>query len=337
MKVLITGGTGHIGTPVTKHLLAQGYDVLVIDTKAKSTVDAPYSPCDIMNFDAVLEAMTGCDAVVHLAALRSPAEAPAPDTFRINVAGTFNIYEAAASLGIKCVIQASSVNAWGCFWGNVEHEPRYLPIDEEHPFYTTDPYSFSKEMVEDVADYYWRRNRISSLSLRFPAVMSIEELESANFKAKIERTRAAIDAFAEQPELERQQRFEKLKKASAEYRVKLGLEYPNYRADNGADYLDDSLWLSYLFDRLNYWAILSTDDAARSFEKGLSANFTGSHALFISSARNYLGYDSQKLADLFFPELDVFKAELNGDTSLLNIGKAKTLIDFEPGEATWLE
>ena len=101
MKILITGGTGRVGSAVTEHLIKKNYDVLVIDNKPESTVDAPYKQCDIMNFEAVREHMTGCDAVAHLAAFPSPANAPGQDVFRVNVAGTFNIYEAAATLGIQ--------------------------------------------------------------------------------------------------------------------------------------------------------------------------------------------------------------------------------------------
>ena len=337
MKILITGGTGRVGSAVTEHLLAKGYDVLVIDNKAESTVKAPYKQCDIMDFEAVREQMTGCDAVAHLAAFPSPANAPGPDIFRVNVAGTFNVYEAAATLGIKRIVQASSVNAWGCFWGNMEHEPQYLPIDEEHPFYTTDPYSFSKEMVENIADYYWRRSGISSLSLRFPAVLPVENLEGEEFKARIERTKSILDAFAQQSEQEHLERFNKLKEANAKFRADLSMEYPKFGNEDSADYVDDELWQSYLFDRLNYWSVVSTLDAAQSFEKGLRADFSGHYPLFIASERDYLGYNNQTLARLFFPDLSKFKKDMDNDGTLLSIDKAKALIGFEPSENTWLE
>ena len=106
-----------------------------------------------MDFGALKAQMQGCEAVVHLAAFRGPGMAPGQAVFHVNVAGTFNVYEAAAQAGIKRVVQASSINAIGCGWSIDEIHPQYFPIDEDHPRITNDPYSFSKQMVEDIADY----------------------------------------------------------------------------------------------------------------------------------------------------------------------------------------
>ena len=115
------------------------------------------------------------------------------------------------------------------------------------------------------------------------------------------------------------------------------MEYPKFGNEDSVNYVDDPLWQSYLFDRLNFWSVVSTEDAAQSFEKGLQADFSGHHPLFIASERNYLGYNNQILADLFFPKLNTFKKDLDNDGTLLSIDKAKALIGFEPSENSWLE
>src|SRR5215207_4600021 len=102
MRVLITGGTGIVGTEATQLLIQQGWDVRVIGIEAGVEIGgAAYSQCDIMDYDALLRHMAGCEAVVHLAAFRHPGLAPGHELFSINAAGTFNVYEAAAAAGVR--------------------------------------------------------------------------------------------------------------------------------------------------------------------------------------------------------------------------------------------
>jgi nucleoside-diphosphate-sugar epimerase len=54
-------------------------------------------------------------------------------------------------------------------------------IDEEHPLYTTDPNSFSKQMIEEFGGYFWRRAGVSSVFLRFPAVYDLEGRPAFDF------------------------------------------------------------------------------------------------------------------------------------------------------------
>ena len=96
--------------------------------------------------------MAGIDGVVHLAAFRHPGLAPEHRLFHVNVSGTFNVFRAAADAGIKRVVCASSINALGYNFGIKfpEGQLQYFPIDEAHPTYTTDPYSFSKGAIEEI-------------------------------------------------------------------------------------------------------------------------------------------------------------------------------------------
>ncbi|MGO8126710.1 NAD-dependent epimerase/dehydratase family protein, partial [Rhizobium ruizarguesonis] len=80
--------------------------------------------------------------------------------------------------------QASSINALGCAYNITDFSPQYFPIDEAHPSYTTDPYSFSKQTVEEIGEYYWRRDGISSVALRFPWVIAQSWFESEDYRAR---------------------------------------------------------------------------------------------------------------------------------------------------------
>jgi hypothetical protein len=332
MKVLVTGGIGAVGKTLLERLLRNGWDVRVVDRKPEFEMDGiDYQVCDITNFDDLRAKMRGCEAVVHLAAIANPMFVPAPELFHINVQGTYNVYEAAASEGITRLVQASSINACGCFWGNRDIFPEYFPIDEAHPTGTTDVYSFSKEVVEDIGAYYWRRNGISSVSMRFPGVWSQKRISSDEAKAHRQQVRAIIDEFAAQPEAQRRERLAAVREATVDFRGKGHMEYP--LAQQGlarSGYPGDPLWSVYTFDRFNFWAYVDERDSAQALEKGLTANYEGHHTLFINAKNNALDYDSETLVKPFFPETTQRKETLRGAQSLVSIANAQSLIGYEP-------
>ncbi len=332
MKVLVTGGIGTVGKAVLERLLDHGHDVRVVDRKPEfEMAGIDYQVGDITNFDEVRDKMRGYEAVVHLAAIPAPMTTPPPELFHINVQGTYNVYEAAAAEGIKRIVQASSINAFGCFWGNRDIFPEYFPLDEEHPTATTDVYSFSKEVVEDIGAYYWRRNGITSISLRFPGVWTRARIAGSDVKTHKQQVRSVIDEYAAQPEAQRKERLAAVRKAAVVFRGAGNMEYP--QAQQGlarSGYSDDPLFPIYTFDRFNFWAYVDERDSAQSIEKGLTANYEGHHALFINAKDNSLDYDSTTLVKLFFPEVEQWKRPLVGTESLVSTHKAKALIGFEP-------
>lgn len=332
MRVLITGGTGLIGKATTSHLLQKGWQVRILDLKPGVETDGvEYVQGNILNFDELLEPMQGCDVVVHLAAIRTPHMAPASQVFEVNVAGTFNIYEAAARMGIKRVVQASSINAFGGYYGTVEIDVRYLPIDETHPTYTTDSYSLSKQLIEEVGEYFWRRDGISGTALRFPGVVPQGHIQSEAFAGRRKASRQTIDELVSLSDAERQKRMDTIKARNLEFRRLRPFDFhPDHEPVPNPPLLDDPLFRAYVGDRYNFWAFVDERDAAQSIEKSLTADYKGSHALFINDRANYLSYNSRTLAALFFPEVTDLKSDLPGISSLISIDKARNLIGFEP-------
>jgi hypothetical protein len=286
---------------------------------------------DITHFAAVRAAMRGCQAVVHLAAIPNPKAVPGPELFPINVTGTYNVFEAAAAEGIRRVVQISSINALGCYWGNQDITVDYLPIDEAHPTYTTDAYSFSKELAEDIGAYYWRRNQISSVALRYPGVWPQDRVDSEEGRQRRAQAIVAIDDFAAQPEAARAARLARLHQATEAFRRQGNMEYQPPQAQSPSEPpIDDPLWPIYNSERLNFWAYVDARDAAQAVEKGLVAEYEGAHALFINAQRNVLNYDSQSLGRLFYPEAALRRDALQGSQALVSIAKAQSLIGFEP-------
>ena len=86
----------------------------------------------------------------------------------------------------------------------------------------------------------------------------------------------------------------------------------------------------YNFERFNFWAYVDERDAAQAMEKGISAEYEGSHALFINAVDNSLNYDSLALARLFFPEIANDQLQLKGREALVSIASARELIGYEP-------
>lgn len=335
MRVLVTGGTGLVGKAVIARLAAHGWDVRVIGLEPEFSGPAgvAYARCDILDFAAVCEQVRGCTAVVHLAAIPNPRQAPGHDVFAVNAAGTFNVFAAAAQAGIRRVVQTSSINAIGCAWGTAEIAPRALPIDEEQPAYTTDPYSFSKQVVEDVGAYYWRRDGISSVALRLPAVLPAEWLEAEPYWQGRAQMRAFLDGFRALPADERAARLADVRQRALDYRGRRLMEQAA-PADGAFPNLDDQLWRAYTLDRFNYWAFIDERDSAQAIERALLAEYEGAHLLFVNADHNWLGYDSAVLARLFFPDVPVAVGALVGPAALISSARARALIGFVPEYGT---
>lgn len=332
MRIMITGGAGLIGRAVAAHLLERGYEVHLTDMTPDT--DAPHSTyalCDVTDFDATREQARGCDALVHLAAHSNPLRAPGHDVYRVNTVGTFNVFEAAARVGIRRVVQASSINAIGCAWNIGDFEPQYLPVDEDHPLSTSDPYSLSKQQSEEIGAYFWRRDGITSAALRFPGVLPAGYLQSATHRERRDAMTQFLDQFVALPEAERERQLAAARERTLRFRAERRLEYPatTWPVANLLDW-DELLWRAYMADRYNLWATMDVRDAALAVELALTAPFEGSHPLFVSGDQNTLGYDAETLARLFFPDVMRRRHPLSGSQSLVSIRRAQALIGFAP-------
>jgi len=332
MRVFLTGGAGLIGAAIAERLVAGGYDLHVTDLMPQTDVPhSSYAVCDITDMASVREQMRGCDAVVHMAALRNPLYGPGEEVYRVNTIGTFNVFEAAAQYGIKRVVQASSINALGCAWNIIDFQPQYLPVDEDHPLYTTDPYSFSKEQVEQIGAYYWRRAGISSVALRFPGIYRAAVHSNPEWHERRANMIDFLNRFSALPQEEQQRQLTLARHHCLTMRAARGLEWPETKwkiPENTG--LEDWMLFAYIFDRYNLWASLDERDAALAVELALTADYQGAHNLFINDTHNSLGYASERLAQIFFPEVSARKQALNGSETLVSIARARELIGFEP-------
>ena len=134
MRILITGGAGLVGSPISERFVSLGWDVRVIGIDSDCPIKGvQYSQCDILDVAALARHVEGCDAIVHLAAIPTTRTHPNETLFDINVTGTYNVFEAASRAGVKRIAQASSINAIGGYWGCDDRRYDYFPLDEDLP------------------------------------------------------------------------------------------------------------------------------------------------------------------------------------------------------------
>lgn len=336
MKVLVTGGLGDVGRAVVARLVERGYAVRIIDRQPQCSLEGvEYAICDINDYPSLRRQVSGCEGIIHLAALPQPARGSAEEIFRINAAGTFNVFQAAAEEGIRRVVQASSINALGFYYGVKETEPRYFPLDEDHPSVTTDAYSFSKVIAEEIGAYFWRREGISSAALRLPAVVSAANRD--RFRGRPSAVRQLVEHLLEMSEQERSDWLESKYQIFRQVRIQRKMEDPQFWRElfTPGSVLDPETRLVTVM-KYNFWAAIDERDSAQAFEKALTASFEGSYPIHVQDRYNTAGVESEVLLRLFFPSVTERKHALVGFESLVSLERARQLIGFEP-EYSFLE
>jgi UDP-glucose 4-epimerase len=169
MRVLVTGGAGFIGSHTVARLLAEGHSVRVLDdlSTGKRENLAPFGGAveflegDITDVAAVERAVTGMDAVMHLAAVVSVPVSVERTAFAhaVNATGTLNVLEAARRAGVRRVAYASSAAVYGAIAG--------LPAREEAPLVPTSPYGSQKRYNEETARLATELHGLETVGLRY--------------------------------------------------------------------------------------------------------------------------------------------------------------------------
>ena len=165
-RVLVTGAGGFIGSHVVEALISSGSEVRAfvhynsrndwghledLNADARDAIDVVAG--EIQDPFSVRRAVSGCEVVLHLAALIGiPYSYVAPQSYvETNVTGTFNVLEASRAEGIERIVHTSTSETYGT--------AIYTPIDERHPLQGQSPYSASKIGADKMAESYWRSIR----------------------------------------------------------------------------------------------------------------------------------------------------------------------------------
>ena len=117
-NVLVTGGTGFIGSNLAAALVQHGCNVRILrrpgsDLRAVGSLNVEYALGDVRDKESVKSAMKGCDTVFHTAAIISYWKKERPLMFDVNIGGTRNVVESCIELGIEKLVHTSSIAAIG--------------------------------------------------------------------------------------------------------------------------------------------------------------------------------------------------------------------------------
>jgi nucleoside-diphosphate-sugar epimerase len=174
-RVAVTGGSGKAGRAVLRHLREADLEVVDMDIATSANPDAPTLLADLTDLSQVLDALHRFDAVVHLAAIPAPNIRTDGETFRINTMSTYNVFSAATKLGLEKVVWASSETLIGLPF--TREQPRYAPIDEDHPRLPESHYALSKLAGEEMATQFSRWTGVPFTSLRISNIMDTDDYQ----------------------------------------------------------------------------------------------------------------------------------------------------------------
>ena len=188
-KILITGGSGLIGTILNNHLMAN-YDVHNLDINKPKNKEHNIFIGNMNKYEDVLESSKDASIIIHLgAAVQMDSDWKL--VFNNNIESTKNVYEAAKNNNVKKVIFASSNHAIGLFENDSPYkeivrgeyknlDPKKIKkIDENVPVRPDSFYGVSKAFGEAIGRYYYETYKIQSINLRIGTVQKIDSPKSS--------------------------------------------------------------------------------------------------------------------------------------------------------------
>ena len=193
MKVLVTGASGRLAGYVIRELADKHELVLTSRRKpAEEFSDYPWVKGELACFEDCQRMVQGVEAIQHLGAQPDPVDhpnarerskergIPFDATFKSNMLGTYYLMQAAARADVKTVVMAGSNCALGHGY-RISKDPfpiHFLPIDETHPCYPEDTYSYSKRAGEDLLASYTRAYGIRTYVTRPAGITPPERRQS---------------------------------------------------------------------------------------------------------------------------------------------------------------
>ena len=176
MKILVTGGAGYIGSHTCVELLNAGYEIAVLDNldnsceksleavKKLTGKDFPFYKVDLLDYEATEQVFkeNKFDSVIHFAGLKAVGESTKIPIryYHNNITGTLNLVDIMQKYDVYNLVFSSSATVYGM--------PKTVPITEDFPTSTTNPYGSTKLMIENILkDVYASNNKWSITLLRY--------------------------------------------------------------------------------------------------------------------------------------------------------------------------
>lgn len=177
MSVLVTGGAGYIGSHTVVELLNRGEKIIIVDNFSNSkpemldkirkitNKDFKFYEVDLLdreNLDKVFAENPDIESVIHFAGLKAVGESVAKpiEYYHNNITGTLILLDIMKKYNCKKIVFSSSATVYG--------DPATVPIKEDFPLSTTNPYGSTKLMIEQILrDVYISDNDWSIILLRY--------------------------------------------------------------------------------------------------------------------------------------------------------------------------
>lgn len=162
MTIAIIGGSGFIGTRLTKRLLESKQKVKIIDKRKSDFYPELWEFADVRDYDSLVKTLKGCDIVFNLAAEHKDNVTPVSLYDEVNVDGAVNVCRAAITLGIKKIIFTSSVAVYGFAPRNTDETGVFNPFND---------YGRTKMLAEGVYREWLVKDKNNSLTIIRPTVV----------------------------------------------------------------------------------------------------------------------------------------------------------------------
>ena len=176
MSILVTGGTGYIGSHTAIELLKNGEDIIIVDNLSNSKIemcdkikklggkDFKFYKVDLLDKENLEKVFKENDIkeVIHFAGLKAVGESCAKpiEYYHNNITGTLVLLDLMRKYNCKKIVFSSSATVYG--------DPATVPIKEDFPLFTTNPYGSTKLMIENILrDVYKSDNEWSIILLRY--------------------------------------------------------------------------------------------------------------------------------------------------------------------------
>lgn len=184
-KILVTGGSGFIGSFVVSELLKEEVaEVIIFDNFSRGNIEYIESQItdprcslvqgDLREIDVLNAAMSKCDYVIHLAAMWLLHCKDFPRTaFDVNIQGTFNVLEACVKNNVQRLVYSSSASVYG--------DAVKVPMTEEHPFNNRNFYGASKIACEAMCRAFYDRYGLNYVGLRYMNVYGPHQDQTAAY------------------------------------------------------------------------------------------------------------------------------------------------------------
>ena len=176
-RILVTGGTGYIGTHTIVELQAKGFEVIVIDSLVNSLSGVlnqveqisgtkplfyEFDLCDKTALENLFTTEKNIDAIIHFAALKAVGDSVENPLlyYQNNMLSLMNVLDAMIKFKVKNIVFSSSCTVYG--------QPDSLPVSEETPMKKPEsPYGQTKQMAEQILSYVVKSTSLDVISLRY--------------------------------------------------------------------------------------------------------------------------------------------------------------------------